>query len=294
MDEMKARYINPFTDFGFKKIFGEEANKNFLIDFLNALLPEKHKITELTFKNTESLGNTSMERKAIYDIYCENEHGEKFIVELQKSNHKFFKDRTVYYSTFPIQELAEQGHWGYELKAVYCICILDFTFDDHDTEPEKSEVIHTVVLKNQNNKVFYDKLTLIYLEMPNFKKTENEIHTRLDQWLYFIKHLEDCQQIPTLFKDDVFVQAFEKAELSNLNPEELKVYQYHQKVYRDYYSAMYTAYLEGNEKGMEEGRMEGEKSAKINIALSMIHRGMSLQEVLDITGLSEQDIRPYK
>ena len=98
---MKAKYINPFTDFGFKKIFGEEASKSLLIDFLNALLSQTNKIVDLSFKNTEQLGQTDADRKAIYDIYCENEIGEKFIVELQKAKQNYFKERTIYYSTLP-------------------------------------------------------------------------------------------------------------------------------------------------------------------------------------------------
>ena len=156
---MKAKYINPFTDFGFKKIFGEEASKPLLIDFLNALLPPANKIVELSFKNTEQLPQSDADRKAIYDIFCESVSGEKFIVEMQKAKQNFFKDRTIYYSTFPIREQADQGGWNYQLNAVYCIGILDFTFDDYEQEPEKSEVVHTVKLKNQNGKIFYDKLT---------------------------------------------------------------------------------------------------------------------------------------
>ena len=168
---MKAKYINPFTDFGFKKIFGEEASKPLLIDFLNALLPHADKIVDLTFKNNEQLGLTDMDRKAIYDIYCENEKGEKFIVELQKAKQNYFKERTIYYSTFPISDQAEKGEClpvsqtglpvgqtgNYNLKSVYCIGILDFTFDDYETEPEKSEVVHIIKLKNQHGKTFYDK-----------------------------------------------------------------------------------------------------------------------------------------
>lgn len=199
---MKAKYLNPFTDFGFKKIFGEEASKPLLIDFLNALLPQQNKIVDLTFKNTEQLGLTDIDRKAVYDIYCENEIGEKFIVELQKAKQNYFRERTIYYSTFPAKhsvhfpslsgeggqrpdevEQAEKGEWNYNLKAVYCVVILDFTFGDYENEPEKSEVVHTIKLKNQNGKIFYDKLTYIYLEMPNFKKTEAELETRLDKWL---------------------------------------------------------------------------------------------------------------
>jgi predicted transposase/invertase (TIGR01784 family) len=100
---MKAKYINPFTDFGFKKIFGEEAGKPLLLDFLNALLPQQNKIFGLSFKNTEQPGQTDADRKAIYDIYCGNENGEKFIVGLQKAKQNYFKERTVYYSTFPIR-----------------------------------------------------------------------------------------------------------------------------------------------------------------------------------------------
>jgi len=215
---MKAKYINPFTDFGFKKIFGEEASKSLLLDFLNALLPQHSQIKNLSFKNPENLGQTNADRKSIFDIYCETPTGEKFIVELQKAKQNYFKERTVYYDTFPIREQAEKGEWNYKLNAVYCIGILDFTFDDYETELEKQEVLHTIKLKNQYGKTFYDKLTFIYLEMPNFKKQEAELTTRIDKWLYFIKHLEDFENIPTIFKNEViFEEAFEKAAIFKLD-----------------------------------------------------------------------------
>ncbi|WP_146870464.1 Rpn family recombination-promoting nuclease/putative transposase, partial [Flavobacterium branchiophilum] len=246
---MRAKYINPFTDFGFKKIFGEEVNKPLLIDFLNALLPQANKIVDLNFKNTEQLGQSDADRKAIYDIYCENEKGEKFIVELQKAKQNYFKERTIYYSTFPIREQAEKGEWNYHLKAVYCVGILDFTFDDYESEPEKKEVVHTIKLKNQNGKTFYEKLTYIYLEMPNFKLTESALISRLDKWLYFIKHLEDFQSIPTIFKDEVFTQAFEKAELATFGQAELEHYESSLKTYRDLKGVIDTAFDEGKIEG---------------------------------------------
>lgn len=258
---MKAKYLNPFTDFGFKKIFGEEASKPQLIDFLNSLLPERDQIVELTFKNNEQLGFTPYDRKAVYDIYCENQNGEKFIVELQKAKQNYFRERTIYYSTFPIREQAEKGIWNYNLKAVYCIGVLDFTFDDYESEPEKSEVVHTINLKNQHGKVFYDKLTYIYLEMPNFKKEEHQLATRLDKWLYFIKNLEDFQSIPELFKDEVFTQAFQVAELAKMDREDWERYEYSLKVFRDnkatYDYAVETAREEGLQKGIQEGLEKG-------------------------------------
>ncbi|AMA48548.1 Rpn family recombination-promoting nuclease/putative transposase [Flavobacterium covae] len=279
---MKAKYINPFTDFGFKKIFGEEASKNLLIDFLNTLLPEHDQIKELSFKNTEQLGITDLDRKAIYDIYCQNEKGEKFIVELQKAKQNFFKERTIYYATFPIREQAEKGEWNYNLKSVYCIGILDFTFDDYESEPEKSEVVHTIKLKNQNGKVFYDKLTYIYLEMPNFKKQETDLNSRLDKWLYFIKNLEDFQNIPTIFKDEVFTQAFEKAELANFGQWELDKYESSLKVYRDLKSIIDTAFDDGKEEGKIQGKIEIAKQAKT--------MGLSIPDIIKLTGLSKKEI----
>jgi predicted transposase/invertase (TIGR01784 family) len=279
---MKAKYLNPFTDFGFKKIFGEEASKPLLIDFLNALLTQKEKIVDLTFKNNEQLGQTDLDRKAIYDIYCENDQGEKFIVELQKAKQNYFKERTIYYSTFPIREQAEKGEWNYNLKAVYCIGILDFTFDDYETESEKSEVVHTIKLKNQNGKVFYDKLTFIYLEMPNFKKLENELEARLDKWLYFIKNLEDFRSIPDIFADEVFKQAFEKAELAKFGQAELDSYEYSLKVFRDnkatYDYAIDTAF--------DEGKLE----RSIEMARLMKSDNEAVEKIIKYTGLTKDQI----
>ncbi len=279
---MKAKYLNPFTDFGFKKIFGEEASKPLLIDFLNALLPENDRIVDLTFKNNEQLGQSDLDRKAIYDIYCENEKGEKFIVELQKAKQNYFKERTIYYSTFPIREQAEKGEWNYNLKAVYCIGILDFTFDDYETEPEKSEVVHTIKLKNQNGKIFYDKLTFIYLEMPNFKLEESQLDSRLDKWLYFLKYLEDFQTIPAIIADEVFNQAFEKAELAKFGPQDLYNYEMNLKVYRDYKNTVDTAF--------DEGRLEGKLEGKLEIAKSAIQMGLKVEDIIILTGLKRDEI----
>ncbi|MFM9837527.1 MAG: Rpn family recombination-promoting nuclease/putative transposase [Cyclobacteriaceae bacterium] len=280
---MKAKYINPFTDFGFKKIFGEEASKPLLLDFLNSLLPNSNKIKNLSFKNTERLGQTEADRKSLFDIYCESENGEKFIVELQKAKQNFFKERTVYYSTFPIREQAEKGEWNYSLKAVFCIGILDFTFDDYESEPEKSEVVHTIKLKNQNGNIFYEKLTYIYLEMPNFSKAEKDLSTRLDKWLFFIKHLEDFQSIPIIFKDEmIFNQAFEKAELAKFGNAEWESYESSLKEYRDIKGYIDSAF--------DDGKMEGKIEGKIEIAIKMKLKGLSIKDISELTGLSKNEI----
>jgi predicted transposase/invertase (TIGR01784 family) len=283
---MKARFINPFTDFGFKKIFGEEASKPLLIDFLNALLPHTSPLVDLSFKNTEHLGLTDLDRKAVYDIYCENKRGEKFIVELQKAKQNFFKDRTIYYSTFPIREQAEKGEWDYRLKSVYCVGILDFAFTDYATASEANEVVHTVQLKNQHGRVFYDKLTYLYVEMPHFTLRDDELRTRLDKWLYFIKHLEDFQHIPTMFQDAVFEQAFEKAELANLGPTDLDRYESSLKVYRDLKGVIDTAFDDGKAEGLAEGETRG----RFDIARQLKAMGLSANDIAKATGLSTAQI----
>ena len=179
---MKARYVNPYTDFGFKKLFGEEANKDLLIDFLNQLLPAQHKILHLTFKNLEQSGDIKSDRRAIFDIHCENDKGERFIVERQKAKIKFFKDRAVIYTTFPIKEQAEKGDWDFKLNPVYCVAILDFTFDD---DREQKDYMSNVQLKDQYCQTFYNKLTYIFIEMPRFTKQEHELENHFDKWLYF-------------------------------------------------------------------------------------------------------------
>ena len=116
-DDTKERYINPYTDFGFKKLFGTEMNKDLLISFLNALFHDEQVIKDVKYLNSEKLGEGYGDRKAIFDVYCENEDGEKFIVEMQKVEQRYFKDRSVFYSTFPIREQGRRGSdWDFNLK----------------------------------------------------------------------------------------------------------------------------------------------------------------------------------
>ena len=290
-----AKYIDIFTDYGFKKIFGEEANKSFLIDFLNALLPASAHIKDLSFKNTEQLPGAIDERRAVYDIYCENDKGEKFIVELQKAKQNYFIERTIYYSTFPISGQALKGDWDYNLKAVYCIGLLDFRFSDYGNEAERGEVVHTHTIKNQHNRQVYDKLTYIYLEMPNFNKKENELDSRLDQWLYFIKNLETFQAIPEIFKNQVvFVQAIEKAELARMSAEARATYYADLKAYRDNIARMKTARQEGIDLGAaNKEKYAGEKAREkqIEMAKNCLNDGLSIAKTAQLTGLTEEEVK---
>jgi len=253
---MKDKYINLFTDFGFKRLFGEESSKEQLIAFLNALLPEKHQIKELSYTNNEKLGATQVDRKAIFDLHCKSHTGERFIVELQKAKQNFFKERSIYYATFPIQEQAEKGDWDFKLDAVYTIGILDFEFDE-DKHAGNKDVVHYVQLKNQHNKVFYDNCTFIYLTLPNFNKTEEELETDQDKWFFLFKNLHKLQAIPTRLQEAVFANIFEKAQIATFNPIERQAYESSLKYYRDMKNSIDTARDEGREEGIELGKQEG-------------------------------------
>ena len=246
---LRDRHINPLTDFGFKRLLGSEPNKVLLIDFLNVVLPVKHRIKDLTYRNNENVGNTMIDRKAIFDIYCESETGEKFIVEIQKAKQNYFKDRSIYCATFPIQEQATKGDWDYKLSAVYTVGVLDFVFDDHKDDPT---IMHVVELKNQHCEVFYDKLKFIYLELPKFVKTIDQLETHFDKWLFLLKHLYELNDRPAALQERVFNRLFEVAEIAQFSRAEQEGYENSLKYYRDMKNVVDTS--------REEGREEGERS----------------------------------
>jgi len=281
-------YINPFTDFGFKKLFGSEPNKDLLIDFLNELLKTKEKIKDLTYKKTEHLGSSDTERKAIFDLYCENEHGEKFIVEIQKAKHDFFKDRSLYYATFPVQEQAQKGDWNYQLKAVYCVGILDFVFDDKDKD--KLVVDEIGLISKINGKVFNDKLSFVYVQMPNFTKTEDELETHLDKWFFLLKNLHKFDRIPSILQEKIFKKAFKIAEIAKYTAEERQKYIDSLKHYLDLKNSFVTARNEGK----LEGIIEGEKKREIEIAITFIKKGYTNEIIKDGTELSDDEINELR
>jgi len=244
-EALKERYINFFTDFGFKRLFGSEPTKGCLIDFLNSLLEGlESPIKELSFRNTEHLGASELDRKAIFDLYCESETGEKFIIELQKAKQKYFKDRSLFYSTFPIQEQAAKGEWDFRLKAVYTIGILDFEFEEDIETPDK--YLYNVKLTDiETQKVFHDKLNFVYIEMPKFTKSLEQLNSHQDKWLYALKNLSLLENVPDGFRDEVFLSFFKAAEVAKLKPIEREAYEQSLKYYRDMKNVIDAAVEEG-------------------------------------------------
>ena len=290
------RYINLFTDYGFKKVFGEEPDKDLLIAFLNELLGEKDRVRDLTYLNSEHLGRTPRERSAVFDLYCTNEQGEKFIVEVQRVKQKFFKDRSVYYSTFAVQEQAAKGRdWKYELKSVYTIGILDFRFEDSDEEKFHHQV---KLMEEETKQVFYDKLTFIYLEIPKFNKDLTELTSDYERWLYAFKNLHRLKNHPEELEAGIFKRLIEIAEIARYNEAEQRDYQESLKDYRDLKSAIDTYYEEGKAAGKEEGiavgkaegKVEGQQEKTREIVINGLKQGLDITMIAAPTGLSESEI----
>jgi predicted transposase/invertase (TIGR01784 family) len=273
---MISKYFNPYTDFGFKKLFGEEGSKDLLIDFLNQLLPAHHQIAQLSFKNPENFSNTAEERKAIFDIYCESVSGERFIVEMQKAKMHFFKDRSLFYSTFPIREQGQKGVWNFRLLPVYFIAILDFVYDEKEDE---RKFRRDVCLKDQDGDVFYDKLHFKFLQMPLFNKTENELETHFDKWVYFLKHLEDMDHIPAILNEPVFQKGFDIAEVSHLSSEQYDDYLKSVLSYNEAKAVTDTAFA------------DGKRDEKFETARTMLAEGFEIATVARITKLTEAEIK---
>ncbi len=288
---LQERYVNFYTDFAFKKLFGTEANKDLLISFLNSLFDGTEVIKTLNYLNVEHLGHNAAERKAVFDVYCENEKGEKFLIEMQKAEQEYFKDRSIFYSTFPVQEQAPQGRWNFKLNKVYTIGILNFCIDEGNADYMRREV---KLMDTHTKEVFYDKLTYIYLEMPKFRKTEQELVTDFDKWLYAIKNLATLMERPAALQDAIFQRFFEQAEIAKFNSNDLRSYRESQKDFWDMCAVTETAEkkgrAEGLAEGMEKGRAEGKAAGKAEIIKAMHANGMTAEAIAAAIGFDLAEV----
>ena len=299
LEERRERYINPYTDFGFKKLFGTAMNKDLLISFLNALFNnEKKEIEDVQYLNGENLGDGYGDCRSIFDVYCTASDGSRFIVEMQKAEQTYFKDRSVYYATTPIRQQAPKGKWDYHLENVYTIGILNFEFPNDEYAPDSYR--HEIKLKDVgDHHVFYDKLTFIYLEMPKFNKGEDELDNLFEKWMFVLKNLYRLLDRPAALQEKVFTMLFEAAEIARFTPEEQIAYEESVKVFRDNANvadfaveqAEKKARAEGEAKGLAKGMAKGRAEEKLENARKMKELGASIDFITQVTGLSIEEIR---
>ena len=330
MKQVEERYISLLTDFGFKRIFGSVPNKDLLICFLNSLFNGRQVVKDVMYLNPEHVGDVYTDRRAIFDVYCEGENGEKFIVEMQNAYQAHFKDRSLFYSTFPIREQAPKGNdWDFKLNHVYTVALLNFSMNEDAFDKEKIRH-HVQLCDTATHKIFYSKQEFICVEIAKFNKSLDELETLYDKWLYALKNLYKLTQRPKALCDKVFDRLFEEAEIAKFTPQEQREYEASKMAYRDIKNSIDTAKREGKEeglaegmekglaegmekglaegmekglaegmekglvKGLAEGMEKGMNKRSLEIARKMLANGMDAATVMEITGLSESQLQQLK
>jgi predicted transposase/invertase (TIGR01784 family) len=278
-----SKFINPFTDVGFKRIFGQEISKPVLLVFLNSLLEGERKIIDLKFLDKEQLGLESGDRSLIYDIYCETETGEHIIVEMQNKYQPYFKERSIYYTARSIVEQGERGsQWKYDIKAVYLVAFLNFRISDIS----KGFRTDVALMDMKERTLFSDKVRLVYLQLPYFTKEADECETIFEKIIYTLKHMDILQRMPWMAQNAVFKRLSEIAEVASLNSEERRKYDESLRAYRDTIAVMEGQFAQGELKGRAEGRAEG----ILSIARKMKQKGKPVSEIAEMTDLSPDEI----
>ena len=295
----KMRYIDPLTDWGFKRLFGSEMNKEILLGFLQDLFPEKD-IRDISYLGNENAGATSGDRKAVFDVSCRTEKGEEFIVEMQKAPQEYFRDRALYYSTFPLQRQAPKGDWDFRLTPVYMVGILNFGLvhnvrDELREKVREMRVFRYELTETTLGERMTDNLAFVFLELERFGKSEDGLETMLDKWMYVLKNLSRLTERPAELQERIFRRLFEAARIAAFTREELDEYTNDMMTENDRRNAIDYARKQGRAEGRTEGviagRAEGEMVGKLSVARRMLAAGLDPKMISEMTGLAEPEIR---
>lgn len=279
-----AKFINPFTDIGFKLLFGREISKDLLIDFLNSLLKGERVIKELQFIDKEQLPKIHEGRVSIYDLYCRDDQGNEFIVEMQNASQAFFKNRALYYLSCALAEQGERGmNWKFDVKAVYGVFFMNFDFMD-GVHKLRTDVI---LADRETHELFSDKMRMIFIQLPEFTKEENECETDFERWIYVLKNMETLNRMPFQAQNAVFKRLENIVNLASLTREERRKYDSAIKAYRDYRNQMDFA----EERGEIRGEIKGERKGIMTTAANLKRLGIAIDLIQKATGLSEDEIK---
>ena len=254
----KILYINPMTDFGFKKIFGDaEIMKAFLNDVIQPVSP----IEKVTFLDKEMLPEKDDQRGVLYDLLCKTEDESEFLVEMQNAPQEKFSDRVIFYLSRSISQQGYRGKlrnhkWDYELRPVYGVFLLNFHLERRN--PQKLRTLH-VTVDEDNHRIFSDKLSAYMIELPCIKgKKEEDCETNIERWMYNLYNMKTSTK-PLAFQDimPVFKTVASQAEFNNMSESEQNRYMRLLDIYRTNLSALNYSRKEGREEGREEGLQEG-------------------------------------
>jgi predicted transposase/invertase (TIGR01784 family) len=257
----QSRYIDPMTDFGFKKIFGTDPGKDVLIAFLNEIFRGRKNIVDLVYNKNEHPGDNKNEGGVIFDLLCTDQNGERFIIEVQRGKQENFKQRALFYTSRLISEQAPKGKrsdWNYNVSGVFLIALLeDFALQDSPA----GEYLHDICLCNRlTGKIFYEDLGYIYVELTKFVKTEDQLETGLDKWLFVLQNMSSMDKIPVYLRKTIFEKLFNIAEYSNLTKEEKTMYDSSLKQKWDNKNVLDYAVKEAVKEAVKDAREEERRS----------------------------------
>ena len=241
---------------------------------------------DVSYLNPEHVGDVYTDRKDIFDVYCEGENGEKFIVEMQNAYQAYFKDRSLFYSTFPIREQAPKGNdWDFKFNHVYTVALLNFNMYEDAFDKEKPRH-HVQLCNTATHKISYDKQEFIYVVLAKFNKTLGELETLYEKWLYALTNLYKLTQRPKELCDKVFDRLFEEAEIAKFTPQEMREYEASKMAYRDIKNSIDTAKQKGIEEGMNQKALD--------IARNMLADGVDINLIMKYSGLTQEQIEKLK
>ena len=283
-----GKFINPFTDLGFKLIFGQEINKDLLIDFLNSLLEGERCIHDIRFLDKELLPAFENDRGLIFDVYCLDEDGEEFILEMQNREHANFRERTLYYLSQAIARQGERGAaWQFDLKAVYGVFFLNFRLPGATGGKLRTDI---VLADCETHAPFIDKMRFIFIELPSFTKKEEECENDFERWIYVLKNMETLQRLPFKARKAVFNKLEEIVDIASLSKADRMKYDESIKIYRDNLAIMSFEREQGWKEGEAKGRAEGKAEEKLEIARKLKSIGIPPETIAEATGLTEEEI----
>ena len=177
----------------------------------------------------------------------------------------------------------------YQFVLVYVVCIMNFMPKEHEVTKFRTDV---ALREKSSDSMFSDKLRFIYLSLPFFDKSEEECETGFEKWIYVLKYMEVLERLPFTAQKKIFNHLAKLADVRCLSSEEQEKYDESIKAVDDYYSGLYGSYIEGEEKGIAKGRAEGELSKGLTVARNLLAMGMSWSQIMQITGLTEEELKP--
>ncbi len=297
------KMINPFTDMGFKRLFGREESKPVMIALLNTVLSNESKIVDITYGNKEQIPAESDGRTVIYDIYCTTNDNRHIIVEMQVGRVASFRERTVFYAARAINNQGKPSNWNYRFDEVVVIAFLKYT-DVVISDRLRTEVMLKDV---DTNEVFTNCLRLIYLQLPIAESmTEADCETDLDCWIYNLNNMENLDELAFKDRIPIFEELERKAQTQGLSLDEWAAYDRALKRMWDYNAVMQTerqyarteGHAEGHAEGLAEGRAEGRAEGlaegkaeeKKSMAKNLKSLGVDIDTIVQASGLSKEEI----